>query len=534
MIGSSGPALEPGFQSMASSSSRWRAGRWLRLAVGTSSLALLLSALPTHGQGPALEADDHAAEARASYGLPAGPAHVRALASAMDDRASEQYGFPLTSAEHADLVARATYGQAFAAQTLPFVEQLDGYGGAWIDQRDGGTMVVGLTRVTAAAERQVRARLPRVSRGLRFSRVDHSAAELGRALRRAPQDWAALGLGIRPQSFAISYRDNRLVVKVLPGQLAAAQRAAAGMARRAGVEVAIEPAARVTDIACHRRQECHGPLRLGARINYPTVYRSRSPLSQWNCAIGFMLSDRTILTAGHCAHRHTGSWHGHAAYNSRYGRIGVPVSSRYTSRHRDLARISLEDWHANKTTRIFGDVWPTILTQPGKVVDNMDVCASLNRQDRFWCGRVTEPVARWWSSTAGIWVWGAGMRFHAPGRTGLPGDSGSPVVAKSKPCPTCTPRRIPIGIVDAGNEADGGARDPRTGRPIDADIYFASVHWALDDPEGWPRLDIYTGRKPDPTPKPTPRPTPTPEPSPQPTPEPTPVPTDPQPSAAPA
>jgi V8-like Glu-specific endopeptidase len=504
----------------------------MSLIVGVSSLALLLGALPTLGRGPSAETVERVAAARAAYGLPAGPSHVRMLVSAMDDEASERYGFPLTRAEHTELTARSTYAQAFASETLPFVERLEGYGGAWVDHAAGGTIVVGLTKVRPKAKRQVRARLPKADRGVRFAQVDHSAAALGRALRRADRDWSALGTGLRPQAFGISYRDNRLVVKVLPGQLATARRFAARMARRARVDVAIEPSARVTDSACRSRQKCFGPLRLGARINYPKVYRSRAPLSQWNCAIGFMLSDRTILTAGHCTHRRAGPWHGHAAYRTRYGPIGNLKSTRYTSERRDLARIKLDDWGANKTTRIFGDTWPTILTQPGEVVEGMDVCVSLARQDRFWCGRVTEPVARWWSSTAGIWVQGAGMRFDAPGRTALPGDSGSPVVARSRPCPGCTPRRTPIGIVNAGNEADGRARDPQSGRPIDTDLYFAEVAWALEDPRGWPWLDIYTGPKSEPTPRPTPESTPTPQPTA--TPEPTALPTEVAPSEAPA
>jgi V8-like Glu-specific endopeptidase len=514
--------------------SGWRRGRWTGLIVGASSLALLLGALPTLGQGPSAGTVERAAEARAAYGLPAGRSHVRSLTMAMDDEASERYGFPLTRAEHTELTARSTYAQAFASETLPFVERLDGYGGAWVDHADGGTIVVGLTRVRAKAKREVRARLPKTDRGVRFTQVNDSAAALGRALRRADRDWSALGTGLRPQAFGISYRDNRLVVKVLPGQLARARPYAAHMARRAKVDVAIEPSAQVTDSTCRTRHKCFGPLRLGARMNYPTVYRSRAPLSQWNCAIGFMLSDRTILTAGHCTHRRAGPWHGHKAYRSRYGRIGNLKSSRYKSERRDLARIKLDDWGANKTTRIFGDTWPTILTQPGEVVDGMDVCVSLARQDRYWCGRVTEPEARWWSGTAGIWVQGAGMRFDAPGRTSLPGDSGSPVVARSNPCPGCTPRRIPIGIVNAGNEADGRARDPRTGRPIDTDLYFAKVAWALEDPRGWPWLDIHTGRTPEPTPRPTPAPTPRPTPRPTTEPSPQPTPTAPPPSEAPA
>lgn len=492
-----------------------RNGRWVRpsrrLALGVSAFALLFSAAPTHGEGPTSQAVEQAARARASYGFPAQPARVRTMLAATDNGPTEQYGFPLTRQEQAELVARSAYARRFQRQTLPVVERLDGYGGVWVDHRNGGQMVVGLTNPTQAARRHVQARLPRDDRGVRFVRVDDSAAELDRALRRADRDWKALRTGVRPQAFGISYRHNRLVVKVLPSQLKKARRSVARMARRAGVDVAVESSARVTDSACSSRAKCFDPLRLGTRINYRAVYRARAPRRQWNCAIGFMLSDRTILTAGHCTHKRKGPWHGHAAYRARFGRIGERVSTRYTSEHRDLARIRLDDWRPNRTARIYGDVWPIRLTQPGKVIDNMDVCVSLARQNRFWCGRVTEPVARWRSSTAGIWVWGAGMRFNASGRTSLPGDSGSPIVAKSTDCPTCAPVRVPIGIVNAGNEADTARRSD--GRPVNADLYFAPVAWALEDPDGWPALDIYTGPPP-PSPSPEPSAPPSEPPSP--------------------
>jgi V8-like Glu-specific endopeptidase len=476
--------------------------RWLRLALGISASALLVGATPAYGEQPSSGRVEQAARARASYGFPAQASRVRAMMASTDNAATAQYGFPLTRREQAELVARSAYARRFQAATLPYVERLAGYGGVWVDHRQGGRMVVGLTRVRRAVTQQVRARLPRADRGVRFVRVDDSAAELDRALRRAERDWAALRTGLRPQAFGISHRHNRLVVKVLPSQLERARRAARRMARRAGVDVRVEASARVSDSACSSRNRCFGPLRLGTRINHGAVYRTRAPRRQWNCAIGFMLSDRTFLTAGHCAHRRKGPWHGHAAYRKRYGRVGERVASRYTSERRDLARIRLDDWRANRSARIYGDEWPAILTQPGTVIDNMDVCVSLARQNRFWCGRVTEPVARWRSSTAGIWVWGAGMRFNASGRTSLPGDSGSPVVAKTTECPDCTPRRTPIGIVNAGNEADTGPRSG-DGRPVNADLYFAHVAWALGDPDGWPRLEIHTGPTPSPTPSPT-------------------------------
>jgi len=498
-------------------------GRWARVAVAISVLSLLLTSAPAQGGSPGTRAVEQAMAARAAYGFPAERSRVRRVMAAVDSAASERYGFPLTTREHRELLARSRYVRAFAAETLPLVERLDGYGGAWVDQQDGGRIVVGLTAGPAKIKDRVRARLPKPSRGVRFVPVNDTAAELARALRSAERDWARLRTGIVPQSFGISYRDNQLVVKVLPRQLTRARRYAARMARRSGVDVAFEATTRVVDSYCPSRQKCFSPLRLGARINHGGVYDRRRPISQRSCAIGFMLSNRTILTAGHCTYQHAGPWHGHAKYRARFGRIGKLRSSRYPRKHRDLAIIRLDDWAANRSARIYGETWPTTMTQPGKVIDNMDVCVSLARQDRYWCGRVTEPYARWRSSTAGVWVWGAGMRFEQRGRTSLPGDSGGPVVARSVSCPTCAPQLTPIGIVNAGNEADRRAKNAGSGRPIDADLYFAKVDWAVNSHGGWPWLSVYTGRegqKRSPAPSPTPAPTPTVAPTPAPTPAP--------------
>lgn len=504
-----------------------RPRRWLPLVATTSCLLVLLGGASSQGGSPSSVDVDRAMAARASYGFPAGRSLVRRLGTANHGAASERYGFPLTSAEHAELLARSAYAREFEAKTLPFARKLEGFGGAWLDHEHGGHMVVSLTKLTPTARRQVRARLVDRRRGVRFVRVNDSAADLARALQRAERDWAALKTTVRPQSFGISYRYNHLVVKVLPGQLTTAERFAARMARRSGVDVAIEPATRVIDTGCPSRQKCFDPLQLGARMNYGRVYDPRAPRQQRSCGMGFMLSNRTILTAGHCTHGYAGPWHGHAAYRKRFGRIGRKASSRYTRQHRDLSLIRLDDWKPNKTTRIFGDAWPAKLTQPGQIIDNMDVCVSLARQDKVWCGRVTEPRARWWSSTARVWVQGAGMRFDVPGRTSLPGDSGSPIVSVHQECPACRPKRTPIGIVNAGNEVDERAHDPRTDRRIDSDLYFASVYWAVNNKNAWPELKVYTGptSTPKPTPKPVPKPPPTsnhpPRPKGEPRPEPT-------------
>lgn len=458
------------------------------VALGLSVAVMGPGADVSVAQEPSSQRLREAARARESYGLPASPSRVANLLRSTDNAASTKYGFPLSIAEYHGLMARTAYVKRFQRRTLPFVEELDGYAGAWVDRRGGGRIVVGLTHARATMKSQVRQRLPAQNLGVRFKEVDDSARALARALRRADRVWARLRSGIRPQAFAIRYRQNRVVVKVLKRQLKAAKALAPRFRARLGVDVGFEATGSIRDSTCRTRQKCLNPLRLGARINHPTVYDRRQARKQWSCAVGFMLSNHRILTAGHCTHRHKGPWHGHRKYRARYGKIGKQKSSRYTSGHHDLAIIELENWSANKTTRLFGDTWPTVLTPEDGVIENMDVCVSLARQDKYWCGYVNDAAVKWKSTTANpdIWVWGAGMRFNQPGRTSLPGDSGGPIVYESQECDDCPLLRTPVGIVNAGNEADGRAA-------TNSDLYFAKVEWALNNPDGWPGLSIYTG-----------------------------------------
>jgi hypothetical protein len=280
------------------------------------------------------------------------------------------------------------------------------------------------------------------------------------------------------------------VVKVLKGDFEEAKSQKARLEEELGVDVGFEVSAPIVDSSCPSRHKCFGPLRLGARMNYPNVYDSSQHYTQWNCAIGFMLTDEKILTAGHCTHQRQAPWKGHQNYQDAYDRIGERTSSRYNSTDkRDLSLISLEDWSANKTKRLYGDdEWPTVLTMEDGPSELMRVCVSLNRQDKYWCGIVKDTSVKWESDTADppIMVWGAGMDFYKSNRTALPGDSGGPIVYESQECGHCTPLRTPIGIVNAGNEVDGTATSDR-------DLYFAKVQWALNNQDGWPGKSIYSG-----------------------------------------
>lgn len=339
------------------------------------------------------------------------------------------------------------------------------------------------------AKERVRRSLPQQDLGVSFVAVNDSAAALDSALDRSDKVWATLESSLEPQAYAIRYRENRLVVKVLESQLAQSRSHKGRLEAELGVDVGFEVTAPIVDTACPERHKCFDPLRLGARMNYPNVYDSSIHFTQWNCAIGFMLSNQRILTAGHCTYQHGSPWHGHQLYKDSFGRIGEKTSSRYTTENRDLALISLENWNANKSSRVFGAPWPHGLTQEAEPDEGMDVCASLSRQDEYWCGEVIDSSNKWKSEGANIWVWGAGMDFDVAGRTAQKGDSGGPVVFPTG-CGLCQdPLLTPIGIINSGNEADdvGGSK-----AATDSNLYFAKVQWALNNAAGWPDLNIHT------------------------------------------
>lgn len=353
------------------------------LATCVSLIAILAVALPTVAQGATTKEIDQAVEARESFGLPAGRQHVEDLMGSLDNSATEKYGFPLTDKEYDELLSRTWYVREFRAQTLPYVEQLDGYAGHWVDQTTG-RIVVALTNVTESVKSQVRDRLPEDNLGVRFEEVNDSASALRSALNRSDTEWAYLKTGVDVQAFAMRFRENRLVVKVLKNDFEKAKSQKAPLEKELGVDVGFEVSAPIVDSSCPSRHKCFGPLQLGVRMNHPNVYDSSAHYSQWNCAVGFMLTDQQILTAGHCTYGRQEPWKGHQNYQDAYGRIGERVSSRYDSTdQRDLSIISLEDWPANKTKRLYGDdEWPTVLTMEDAPTENMGVCVSLNRQDK--------------------------------------------------------------------------------------------------------------------------------------------------------
>jgi V8-like Glu-specific endopeptidase len=211
-------------------------------------------------------------------------------------------------------------------------------------------------------------------------------------------------------------------------------------------------------------------------------------------------NDKTFMTAGHCTHgNYDDPWHHHQDYKNEYGKIGGMKSTRYNStKQRDVALVKIQDWGANKSTRMYGEpAWPDAkLTGHGTVVEDEELCTSLANSgsapngDKWWCGSA-DATHQWWkSTTAGIWVYGAAMDFPGqcsnPNCPSQPGDSGSPIFRVSNPCvPVCLKLRTAIGVVNAGFDDTPNQQENHS-------LYFAKVSWALGS-NSWPNLKIYTG-----------------------------------------
>lgn len=470
---------------------------WRGVTMMGATVGILLTAVPSgiSGQGPSAGEVDRAVAARARYGFSDGRDTVIRMLARDTHPASEEYGFPMTTEEAEDLLARSAFAQRVSEKTLPYLESVEGYAGEWVDQADGGSLVVMLTPAAGASTREaIREHMPSVSRGVRFKEVDDSFADLESALARAENIWSRTSPSISPNAFGIDVRRNRLVVKVPWDDVDQAERARQQVATDLGVDVAIEGTSPIHDSvdysACSSRMNCFGPFRSGIVIRYGGVSGS------YRCSMGFHMThpssstlDHTFLTAGHCGHGRDGNWYHSTAYTDAYGIIGERKSSRYTSDNRDMMLVKIGDWAQNKSRRVYGEVWTaemTQMTQPSQPIEGETLCASLGMQGEVYCGDADATHQKWWSETAGIWVWGSGLDLCCD-RTTIGGDSGSPLYRRYQVVnpPVVTHVTTPIGIVDAGEETQDFQEFHS--------IYFARVKWATDDADGWPGLDIYTG-----------------------------------------
>ena len=92
--------------------------------------------------------------ARRSFGFETDPDIVRAIRRDPYQPDSRQYGFPMTEAEAQDLLARSGWSGR-ASFIRPWLRKQDGFGGIWIDQRDGGAIAIAFTKADPEVIREI-------------------------------------------------------------------------------------------------------------------------------------------------------------------------------------------------------------------------------------------------------------------------------------------------------------------------------------------------------------------------------------------
>lgn len=460
----------------------WWEAKWSRLLA--TSLAVVAGAIlltpPTFGVDGDME---NALVARAKYGLTTDPATVSKLLTTGASPESEVLGFPVTRAEARDLDERSAFVQHLGEKTLPYVENLEDYAGHWIDQKNGGRLVVMLTNPTASVKDRVRARMPSPSRGVRFEKAAHDMKSLQRVFRDIETKWPREG--IAPIAFAIDERRNLIVAKVPREQMAKAEAATIAIG---GVDIAFEQSSPIEDTAiwsqCVGRGNCYGPFQLGVRVFYS------SPGASWRCGMGFNVRhssnsnlDKAFLTAGHCGYQRNGWWRHSQDYQDAYGAVGKKKASPYDSGDgRDVMVVAISDWAQNKTSRIKGETASSVLIAAQKPSQGQQLYLSLAQSAVRYHGSADARSQKWKSTYSGEWMHGSGLDFDNANWSLDYGDSGSPIYVRNCTASPC--EMTPVGLVSAGTEVNNTST-------YNHDVYFTKVWWVVNTK--WSNMYIYKG-----------------------------------------
>ena len=398
------------------------------------------------------------------YGLRADRAYVEELISSTRDVGSLEFGMPLTKAEADDLELndRANFEAAVSVDLVPYLETLPTYAGEWIDQKDGGSLVVMLTKHQDQVIADIKSRMPKPSRGVRFEIVDSTWVELEEALERSPSVAKSIVPSARFSIGEINTQKNRLDLRFVEGA-ASLKADEASLEASLGVKVSVGSSPRTTQMEnCGNGsgvENCWNPLRAGVRVYWRTYN------DPWICTMGFhILKDGNPqwLTAGHCVYDKDTSnkmfhsqWFHNPGGDAPYEHIGEQKGSLYNETDKiDAARIGQQFGAAEASARIYGTA-PTFFTgDAGSPVVGVKVWArgatSMLLGRGAIDGDIKSKSAMWYSETAKIMVKGATMGAFNPEK----GDSGGPIYIKGEF--NGTEVYTPIGIINDDVEPEDG------------------------------------------------------------------------------
>ncbi|MBV1852866.1 S1 family peptidase [Catellatospora tritici] len=408
--------------------------RWKRLAFGAGALVLAIAVLPPGAATAARQP----------------PAAAAAAPAAEDPFAEEAVGF---AKERGISEAEARKRMSWQLVAPDLDERLQRelgtrYGNVWIDVRDGDRVKAG---VTGSVDDEVRgivkaaAAAVGLTDGYDVVAVKRSAAKLA-----ADNDWLAdqiirTNVGVEaPLSAGIRTDLNALMLHVpRTGTLTAAQKDLITTAQArlgAGLVLGTSSGAFKT-FACDVPY-CDKPLRGGVKINHPSTW----------CTAGFIAQSKVdsvkyVVTAGHCAYQHLGTWSSKnvALTSTDIGPVHHWIFDTYIG---DMAIIRINDssatgWNPQPWVLVTLSFQTTENTTYHIASDNMSVvgmriCTTGAATRVTNCSHVEELGLT--ASLDGLTMRNLGLTENC----GKPGDSGAPMFAS----------HVGYGILVGGDEDD--------------------------------------------------------------------------------
>ena len=340
----------------------------------------------------------------------------------------------MTAAEAAgvDLTGRSQFSGDVRTSVLPYAQTLPDFAGAYLDAPSHGELVVILTHPDKAAEEAIVSRMPAASRGLRFEYRTVAERDLKAALHKTEAGWDLVLPGIRLQRAYVDLPNGELVVEIAADDLTRVQSATALLASVLGAPVEARVAAASTDATCTTRDNCANPMKAGDRLY-------QGAIDNYNeCTLGWEVitnsgTDGQFVTSGHCGYSGSNTWLFQGLSGNHI--VGTEQATLYHNNGWDAMRVGLPD--AQLGNGIYGEarqIWTAAFPIVGDTV-----CDSRGHSDVIDCGTVTSSDTRWYSNTAGYYVYGGATSGIAQ----IGGDSGSPLYERWD-----SSHAAAVGIVD--------------------------------------------------------------------------------------
>jgi hypothetical protein len=412
------------------------------LAIGLAVAAMAPSATATEPTSASPAAPSAAAVAnaqaeRAALGLPSDALTVTALLGSTRDVGTSAWGISMSAEEEAavDLPGRGEFAQDVEANAIPYAQSLPGFGGVYFDAASNGELVVILKGPDVVGQAGIAARMPAVSRGLRFVYRTLTDKDLKASVRRTETQWDAVLPGIRLMRASTDLPGGGIVVDVPAADLKVAQKATVALTDALGAPVTVRAAStEAVDTACTDRDHCVTPTKAGIRLY-------KGAIDTYNeCTLGWMVdyfTDGQFVTSGHCGYGGSNSWLHPGISGSHV--LGTEQATAYHNNGHDVMRVSLNDGQLG--TGIYAESRPTSVEGYGYT--GLVVYDSRGHANLIDGGTVASDYVRWYSNTGGYYVYGGSTNGIAQ----IGGDSGSPLYERY----TST-MAAAIGIVDT---ADG-------------------------------------------------------------------------------